>query len=780
VVDAIEFGLTGEIARLKGKGTGDIKLATHGPHVDKRDYPDSSLVRLNVHIPSLGKSAVITRNIKKPRELKVEPEDKDVRAILAEVAVHPEVTLSRREIIKFILTEATQRSRDVQTLLKLDEIDQTRSTLKTTQNRLGDAHSAAVTQVSITEDSLRRHLDLPTLSSADVLGVVNKRRAILGLAGIEQLEADTSVSAGIVEAAKRAAPAVNKESALRDLKALRDEVEGGLGKGSKTAIAGAVEGLNKIEADPGLLEAIRRRSFIQTGLDLVDSAQCPLCDTAWEIDALRVHLDEKLKKSRHAEELQQGLLTYGREIAAELARIRALIAPVEKVGTAEGAESFVKALSAWSNDLADFSGKLSAVSDLVSVKARLEARWTAEPATLLEEIAAVSDKVSARPDEAAAVDAQSFLVVAQERLEAWRRASRTEEAAKSAAEVGRAAYRIYCEVAESKLSGLFVEVQGDFSKYYRAINGDDEKEFTAKLLAQDGKLDLTVDFYKRGMFPPGAYHSEGHQDGMGVCLYLALMKRLLGDNFTLAVLDDVVMSVDAGHRKQFCKLLKTHFPDTQFVITTHDRVWAQQMRSEGLVSAKSTVSFYGWTVETGPIVEEVAEIWEEIAADLAKGRVSDAAGKLRRHLEYCASDLADQLGAKITHRADGSNELGDFLPAVLARQNELLGKAAKSAQDWGVEEAKERVKQRKESLSRYTAASNVEKWAVNAVVHYNAWANLSKEDFEPVANTFKALLGEFRCSACDSWLQVSPRRGEPEMLLCTCNAISFNLKGKPK
>jgi hypothetical protein len=49
--------------------------------------------------------------------------------------------------------------------------------------------------------------------------------------------------------------------------------------------------------------------------------------------------------------------------------------------------------------------------------------------------------------------------------------------------------------------------------------------------------------------------TEGHQDGMGVCLYLALMKRLFGDQFTFALLDDVVMSVDVGHRYQFCQLL---------------------------------------------------------------------------------------------------------------------------------------------------------------------------------------------------------------------------------
>jgi chromosome segregation ATPase len=57
---------------------------------------------------------------------------------------------------------------------------------------------------------------------------------------------------------------------------------------------------------------------------------------------------------------------------------------------------------------------------------------------------------------------------------------------------------------------------------------------------------------------------------MGVCLCLALMNHLLGENFTFAVLDDVLMSVDRGHRREVCSLLKTHFPHTQFIVTTHD------------------------------------------------------------------------------------------------------------------------------------------------------------------------------------------------------------------
>jgi len=84
----------------------------------------------------------------------------------------------------------------------------------------------------------------------------------------------------------------------------------------------------------------------------------------------------------------------------------------------------------------------------------------------------------------------------------------------------------------------------------------------------------------------------------------------MGNEFTFAVLDDVVMSVDSQHRRQFCKRLKVKFPDTQFVITTHDQVWARQLRSDGVIAAKSSVAFHTWTVETGPVIDEVAEVWD--------------------------------------------------------------------------------------------------------------------------------------------------------------------------
>jgi predicted ATP-binding protein involved in virulence len=778
VIDAIEFGLTGQIGRLTGRGTKGLSVAEHGPHVDKARFPDAAFVELKVFLPSLSKSATITRKVSSPKKPRIVPADPDVKAVLDEIADHPEITLSRREILRFILVEPTRRSEEIQTLLKLEEIGQTRSALNTAQNRLQTSQRNAAAQVQASRETLQRHLQIATFQSADLLATVNRRREALALPAIEKLTADTKLDAGLSETKK--APEFNKQSALRDLKALSSASRSFTHLG-KTHAAAILSSISRLEADPALLDALQRRSFIEKGFDLVDGPECPLCDHPWADEQhLREHLKAKLAKSEEAGGLQEGLLNAGVELAREQVRVLALLGPVLKIAEEQGDDGFARLLTAWKADLEALKGKLTNFDGLTGLKERLRSEWLGVPKAFLEGLAALTAQIEARPDQPATLDAQTFLTTAQLRLGDYREAMRNNQAAELSSAAAKAAYDAYCRVMEDELNALYADVQEDFSTFYRTINGGDEVNFTAKLNPSEGRLDLDVNFYERGLFPPGAYHSEGHQDGMGVCLYLALMKRLFGDRFTIALLDDVVMSVDAGHRYHFCKLLKTHFPNTQFVITTHDRLWAEQMKSAGIVTAKSSVAFHSWTVDTGPLVESNEEIWQEIATPLAKGKVEAAAASLRHHLEYASRHLADHLGATPVFHADGNYELGELLPSVLTRMKSLYGKAAEAAQSWGNIGAKEAASSRKALLSSSNAAINVEQWAVNKAVHYNEWANFGRNDFEPVVAAFKELLDCFRCVDCQSWLYLSPARVSPESLRCPCSAINMNLKAKPK
>jgi hypothetical protein len=68
VIDAIEFGLTGQVRRLTGRGTKGLTVAEHGPHVDKIKFPDAAFVELKVFLPGIGKSATITRKVSSPKK----------------------------------------------------------------------------------------------------------------------------------------------------------------------------------------------------------------------------------------------------------------------------------------------------------------------------------------------------------------------------------------------------------------------------------------------------------------------------------------------------------------------------------------------------------------------------------------------------------------------------------------------------------------------------------------------------------------------------------------
>jgi DNA repair exonuclease SbcCD ATPase subunit len=498
VIDAIEFGLTGQIGRLTGRGTQGLTVSEHGPHVDKTKFPDAAFVTLRVFLTGIGKTATITRKVASPKKPTIEPADEEVKAVLAEVADHPEVTLSRREILRFILVEPTKRSEEIQAILKLEQIGQTRSVLNTAQNRLQTAFRTATAQVEAARNALMLHLQIATMKAADLLEAVNKRRSLLGLSAITELTADTRLDAGLSDALK--ASDFNKESALRDLKALAESAKGfpDLGKAEAAAITAD---LASLDADPALLAALKRRSFIEKGLELLDGPECPLCDKAWETEEhLREHLKSKLAKSEQARKLQESLLSNGAALLEKAVGVTGLITSVQKLAESRKDAAFAKLLSAWKTDIDGLQSKLASVDGIREHKARLASGWLAVPRQFSKSLKSLSESIEAQPDQTATLDAQTFLTTAQTRLSDYRETMRKNKAAETAVKSANEAYRIYCDVLEEELNALYDEVEKDFSTFYRAINGNDESTFTAKLTPTEGSLDLMSISTNEGCF----------------------------------------------------------------------------------------------------------------------------------------------------------------------------------------------------------------------------------------------------------------------------------------
>ena len=775
VVDAIEFALTGNISRLKGRGTQGLSLQKHGSHILARNNAETAVVTLGVKLTELDCEVTIKRSVKRPDEPTIVPDTEEVKKELHQLSKHPEVVLSRREVIKFILTEASERSKGIQALLRLDGIEDTRSALKSAQNKIKTMNRAQQKRRENEAQLLCDHLELSVYDEESAMEVCNISRKALGLPVLKALNSDTHIDAGIE--IDQSVPTISKTGSIADIDSLVTSInDPEVAANHVTVVLRICDG---IKADMSILADMQMLPFWMQGLDLVDSEACPLCDVSWASQsALESHLREKIARLEAVQVMQSELQDAVAGIATDIESLKARVDAVAKIAKTQSLDGLATKLNEWMKSLAGFVKGLGEVEFALAAVDRLSSDWRATPHGMLESLKDLEKQVYLWPEQDSLVEAQSFLVRAQERFARFKDADVGCVKVAYAMSAANVLYDTYCEEVRNTLQSLYDQVEGDFSEYYRQLNSDDEAEFRARFLPEEGKLNLEVDFHGQGLFPPSAYHSEGHQDALGVCLYLSLMKHLLGDKFTLAVLDDVVMSVDSGHRKQFCNLLLSHFPNTQFIITTHDKVWAAQMRHSGLISSKSSADFHSWTVETGPIVEEDEEVLEEVANYVSAGNIPQASSLLRRHLEFVMAQLAHELRAKVPFRQDADYDLGDLFSSVVGQHGEWIKKARSVADSWSNEEDSLSLASLKDSRSNIIQRYNDENWVVNKVVHYNDWATFDPADLQELLAVVSDLLNLFKCGNCKGWVYVSGPKASPESLRCRCNVISYNLLKK--
>lgn len=777
VVDAIDFVLTGNVNRLSGSGLGAISVLKHGPHVLRRDDPASSVVSATVRDTVTGKVAVLSRCVKTSAQFTLTPDIPEVRAAVERAQAHPEIALSRRDIIKYIVAQPTNRAQQVQSLLKLEQTTEIRKVLKTTQGKLSADQKAAQANVKTVEDALRRHVDAPDLQMDTLLGAVNPRRRILGLSDLTEIDRDTALNEGVDT--ESSATTFNKSSALRDTSALHDWLAD-LTTIKRHAVA-LDAALGKLEEDPTVLDSLQQRSLVADGLRQVNDLCCPLCDSEWpNEDELRAHLRAKLKRSDIAAGIQKEISDQATRVTTELRSLRGLLKTAKPLVVSHGPKGFSTTIDDWSESLVAFETRLESIALALGQRARLRGDILEKPAGVDTQLTETVAAIESEPDLSTTARARSFLILAQERWQNVKNGRKQFAQSDRALKAAQIIYQTYCDVADAALTQLYRDVEVDFSNFYRFINGDDEKSFKAEFKPSAGKLDLSVDFYGIGQFPPSAYHSEGHQDGMGVCLYLALIKRLLGSDFRFAVLDDVVMSVDVNHRRQFCELLKAEFPSVQFIITTHDEVWARQMQKSGLVAKKNQARFHAWTVNDGPAYEDGIDFWDKIEFDLSNDDVPSAAARLRRNLEAILTDLTSVLKGQVVYQSDARYELGELLASVKAQHNKLLGAAAGVANSWAIAADIARIKALQEERKAATLAQDNESWAINPAVHFNDWASFSSADFRPVVQAWRTFLDLFLCTneQCTDWIYLVENGSTKEELRCRCGSYNLNLRKK--
>lgn len=776
VVDAIDFLLTGQIQRLTGTGTAGITLKKHGAHIDTE--LDHARVSALVKLPELENPFRIERKLDNPTELICDDIARPYLYPVLDLASRGQHILTRRELLKYVTAEAGKRATEIQALLGITEIENIRRSFV-------KVRTATKTEVTTKADNLEkakgtinatiqaRNFDVET-----VIKRVNNHRSLLGGDPVTNLSSK-SLKKGIkpitIVSKSRTLSITVLSVDITNLKNIFSEA-------SQNDIAKHDANLRRavefVHDNPNLREALKLQELTRKGLELLSEHEnCPLCDTTWPPGELKEYLENRLSKAKIGDEYHQRIKIYSKYLGNSL---NPIISSLEKVISATELVKLreeAKILINWLNRLKNLQSTLpdpvnkylSCGYDEIQVKAMLANK------DVEEAIDRVDSKIRKQsPEVTPEQRSLEMLTRLQVEVKAFEQANKLLEVSRKNLRRAERLIQGFEEARDEVLGNLYGGIKERFEEFYRQVHSTDESGFIAELEPKGAGLKLEVDFYGRGVHPPHALHSEGHQDSMGICLYLALAEKLTKDIVDIIFLDDVVMAVDVDHRRSLSDLLKSAFPNKQFLITTHDKTWANQLKYNGFVTSKGFVEFYNWSLDTGPHVNQEADIWNKIESNLINNDIPAAAARLRRGSEDFFGRVCDALQAPVPFQLNGKYELGMFLSSAMSTYKTLLKKAKNSANSWEdqstVQKLSEVDKNRKLIYRRVAG----EQWAINLNVHYNEWANFSQTDFRPVVEAFQDLFGLFICSNCGGILQLLVQK-ESKLVRCGCGKVNWNL-----
>ena len=238
-------------------------------------------------------------------------------------------------------------------------------------------------------------------------------------------------------------------------------------------------------------------------------------------------------------------------------------------------------------------------------------------------------------------------------------------------------YNTFIETKKEKTQNVYELIQKDIDKFYLVLHeSDPHKNIEIKVASsRRASTELTIESFGRKEQDPRALTSEGHLDSLGLCIFLALVKKF-NENCSLIILDDVVSTIDSNHRSHICKLLFQEFKDKQFIITTHDKYWYKQLidaqRAYCLGGDYINNSIVEWNIESGPKLKSYKIPFETITENISEGNLSAAGNMGRSYLEEVLKKISKSFFVKLPFTEDGNYSLGDLYSGVKLRIEELI------------------------------------------------------------------------------------------------------------
>lgn len=247
------------------------------------------------------------------------------------------------------------------------------------------------------------------------------------------------------------------------------------------------------------------------------------------------------------------------------------------------------------------------------------------------------------------------------------------EALKKEYEISKTTYELFSNKKQEVIENIINEIGYLMKSYYDFIHNNEDFNSPEIQVPKSTELSLGLNF-KEFIADPRTYSSEGHLDSLGLCIFLAFVKKF--NKYDFIILDDIIATVDLGHKERVASLLFSEFKDYKFIITTHNKLWFEQLSrisaKYGLKRKIDFVEIVSWKLEKGPKFSIMKTSKEKIEKYLDEGDIYAAGNSIRRYSEQVFIEVCKANEIRVPLKEHPS--LREYVMSIRAHFNKTFNK----------------------------------------------------------------------------------------------------------
>lgn len=728
IIDAIEFFFTGKISHLMSKGP--LALNDHGPNTKNLSKP---YVTLEINPGSHIISRTFGSNLNAPKILQ-----KDF-----DLAQKGQFILRRSQILKLVNTIDSERYKFISDIIGSENLEKIDTAIYQANNQF-KKDSARIEEKL---EKIKKDI-ISTLEIQEYDEIIPKINLLLSNEGLDNINSTKelelcldSLHEIIKSSNDQLNTVLNSISSLTQKIATTTRKLNGEFLEAETLRKRIIESQN--QSDLPLLK------ILKNSLEIINNqtTQCPVCETNIDSEKLLKQINKRLENLQTLKENNDSLKESLTKVNDKIKGLRIDLTELSsKIDYFEEFKDFKDLIDPEIDTLNKLQKDITHKSFLENESREKIISMESVIEEFLQKIKTCSDglKGSIKPSkkEEQLKSLHGLLKDLDEKLSKYNKYQQKFEISKNHAQISEIIYTEFSDIKKKKIQEVYNLIQDNVEHYYGILHplepyqnitlGVDPKK--------KGSTNLRMTIFGKEDKDPRSLSSEGHLDSLGLCIFLALFKEVYKD-FPLLVLDDVVTTMDSRHRENVCKLLFEEFKDKQFIITTHDSIWFDQLKAaqrvHNLNNNFKNCTIVGWDEDTGPEIRPYKPRWTKIQEKIKDGDRNCAGNEGRRYLECLLDQICKNFDASVPRKSNG-----------LYTVNDLIGPAKTRL--------KKKIKDEELNLEIEVAFQHLERTLMmgNLLSHDNIFAgNISIKEVENFCNSIHVVKTLVSCPTCNSFLQ---------------------------